>query len=79
MYWGTPVDNALDAIANDVVSSNSEERKKRGAGPLNAEDVLIIRQMLKDGHSHSYIADVFGIHKSSVTAIHTGRTWGFLK
>jgi hypothetical protein len=48
-----------------------------GKSILTEKDVREIRRLAADGiFMHKDIAQIFGIHKSVVSAIHTKRTWG---
>jgi hypothetical protein len=69
LFLGTPADNAAD-----------RERKGRGArnwrAKLTAENVLAITEQLGRGRDVAYVANDFGVHRSTIYAISTGRRWG---
>lgn len=47
-----------------------------GATKLTEEKVEVIRQLLELGeHTHSQIASMFNVDRSTITSINTGRRW----
>lgn len=62
---GTPRDNARDRAA----------RGRVGRGKLDAADVIAIKGLLSDGHTHSAIAARFGVTTSMIGQIARGESW----
>ena len=45
---------------------------------LSINDVLEIKAMLRRGDSHTTVATAYGVGKSTIGDIRTGRVWGWL-
>lgn len=78
---GDPTNNALSNLRYDTRSENIKDvlRQGRRWRKLTGEDVQAIRRLLKNGCKGKEIADRFSISQNSVSAIKTGRTFGWLR
>ena len=60
-----------------------EKRRARGLGSLHAllvgDQVVIIKARLAMGETHRNIAADYGIARSTVSGINTGRKWGWVE
>lgn len=71
---GTHQDNV-----NDCVTRNRHAKgEKMGSAKLTATDVQQIKALLKLGTPQSIIARSYQINQSSVSDIHTGKTWSHI-
>jgi group I intron endonuclease len=59
-------------------NTNSRGEKHPRARLIEAE-VVIIKQLLKDGYPPRIIAQEFGVSRGSISAIKGGRSWSFVK
>lgn len=78
---GDPANNALSNLRYDTRSENIKDVLRQGGRwrKLTREDVQEIREMLKNGYKGKEIADCFSISQNCVSAIKTGRTFGWLR
>lgn len=67
--WATPQENARDKIAHGTVRSGVEN----GNAKLTKEQVSIIRG--DNGMTHSELAAQFGVARSTISMISSGRNW----
>lgn len=62
--------------------ARGRNRKARGSASgkskLEASDVYLIRERLKEGEKNIVLAREFGVHSASITDIKMGRTWAHL-
>ncbi len=63
--------------AEDKVSKNRQSRGESNKSKLTLEEVKKIKEMLESGVSHRGIAAEFGVGKTAITYINTGRCWGW--
>jgi len=60
--------------------NNCRPTTRKGADHTNAklteQDVLDIRRMSAEGVSRKSLVELFGVSKSAIGSILTGRTWG---
>lgn len=78
LFLGTQADNNKDCIANgraDNFLKRDKRGEKNGRSKLTKELVKDIRSMLDSGATYESISNLFGICKSSVYNIKSGRTW----
>ncbi len=68
---GTDGTNMADAIERDRLPRGSERPNAR----LTEPQVVTIKVLLADGGMHKDIARRFGVHRSTITMINTGKTW----
>lgn len=80
LEWCTLSHNGLHAYANNLVDIS----KFRGANNKNTkianDDVIVIRKMFfEDKIGQITIAEKFNVSKNLISAIMTGRTWGYIQ
>lgn len=71
LKWGTRCENQLDAKKHGTYTHGSIH----GCSKLTERDVLRIRVLLKRKIKPQKIAEEFGVHQSTVSAIKTKRLW----
>lgn len=74
LYWGTSKENNRDKIKHGTLAKGN----KIGISKLTADDVLKIRGLISEGSSSGVIAKIFGVHRSTVKSIRSGKTWSWL-
>jgi len=73
LTWGTRRENQLDRL----LKGNDNRGEKHGMNKLTKTQVRKIRKLLGKKY-HKEIADVFNVHKSTISSIALKRTWGWL-
>lgn len=69
---GTQADNARDAVERGLHAHG----ERHGCSSLTTDDVVKIKKLLRDGVSHSQIADNFPcVTTSAIEAISSGNRW----
>ncbi len=76
LYLGTQRDNIDDRVRAD--RSHRPQGVKHPMVKLTEDKVLQIRQMIKTGMYHRIIAEVFGVHKVTISDINTRKRWAHL-
>lgn len=84
---GNRQNNHLDNLRWGTRSENQQDRKlhgtdSRGTGntKLTVDQVREIKQLLQsDNKTHRKIADMFGVNRSTITDINTGKRWGYVQ
>lgn len=71
LAWGTALENAGDRIEHGTQARGTSH----GIARLDPARVLAIREMSAAGASARCIADAFGVGRTTVQAILSGRTW----
>lgn len=71
LRWATPTQNSADKL----IDGDTNRGERHGNSKLTATQVLAI---FRDRRSCEAIAADYGVSKSNVLAIRTGRTWGWL-
>lgn len=71
LYYGSPARNTLDRVEHgrDFNGDRHPGRK------LSSEDVAEIRDSVDCGHTHYSVAKRFGVARTTVSAIVSGRSW----
>lgn len=64
LFLGTALDNSKDMW-----------KKRRGSAKLTPENVKKVKQMLRDGETHSSIGKAFNVKSSTISKINTGKHW----
>lgn len=77
LFLGTNQDN-MDDMKNKG-RQNKVKGEDQGSHKFTEQDIYKIRVMLKHGYKLREIAEIFAVNKSSISAIKTGRRWGWLK
>ncbi|TNH21439.1 hypothetical protein FHG89_31620 [Micromonospora orduensis] len=81
---GRPFDNRLENLRVDTPAANQADREKHGtlvegekvhAARLSVLEVKQLRLMIGGVLNQSELAEAFGVHDSTLSAIKTGRTW----
>lgn len=71
LEWCTNEYNHEHAKLTGLIASGS----RVGTSVLTERCIYAIKKMLSDGFSHGKIADFFGVTRSTITLINTGKTW----
>jgi len=75
LCWGTPSENQADRL----IHGTDIRGEKSGMSKLTEKDVRLIFQTYHDGiYSQSYLAEQFGVARTTVQAIIEKRTWKHL-
>jgi hypothetical protein len=67
-----------DAHAASLGLRCAQRGSKHSHSRLTEEDVLVVRQLCGERIPHKVIATRFGISRSAVSMLNTGRTWSWL-
>jgi len=84
---GNRQNNHLNNLRWGTKSENQQDRKvhgtnNRGIGnaKLTVDQVREIKRLLQcGGKTHKRIAEMFGVKRSAITDINTGKRWGYVK
>lgn len=71
LAWGSPKENCDDALRNGLRLRG----EKSPTSKLRLKDVRKIRSLLSKGVHQRQLAKRFGVAKSTITAINTGKIW----
>jgi hypothetical protein len=74
LRWATPKENNWDRV--DHGTDNRGERC--GTHKLKEPEVFEIDRLLSSGSSHQDLADLYGVHRCTITDIAKGKNWGWL-
>jgi len=66
LFLGTQKDNVQDCIAKG---------RRRGRAMLTAEEVRMIKSLLRQGHLIPKVAEQFGVARSTIGMISCNRSW----
>jgi hypothetical protein len=72
LFLGTRFDNMRDA----ALKGRMHPGERHGRAKLSNANVADIRAALSAGTKQSHIAKDFGVHKTTISDIATGRCWG---
>lgn len=72
LCWGTKSKNA----GEDKLRDGTDNRGSKHAMARLTEEQVI--EIFADGRTYQKIADTYGVSKPTITAIKTGRNWGWL-
>ena len=76
LRWGTHKENFADSVRLGVMGEGSCSGNTR----LTKWEVQWIKRFLKHGFAkQDYLAEIFGVAKSTISAISVGRNWGWLE
>lgn len=75
LYWGSHSQNHHDKIAHGTMARGS----KQGQSVLNETSVLEIKRRLADGEQGAVLAGEFGVARSTISAIRSGKNWSWLE
>lgn len=73
LFIGTPKDNTQDMIAKGRHSHGERAAKK-----LSKTDVTVIRERARSGGNHRLIAADYGVSRSLVSSIASGKRWAYV-
>jgi hypothetical protein len=71
LRWATPKENMADQVAHGTRRVGNSVPSSR----LNDRDVTSIRTRLANGETHSSIAKKYGVARSTISWIKSGKTW----
>ncbi len=71
LEWCTREQNEMHALSVGLKPSG----ENCGASKLKESEVLIIREMAYQGHTHKHIASKFNVIRSTISCIISGKTW----
>ena len=75
LFLGTQKENMQDAVKKGRSSFG-----RKHAGVKYTEDIVRdVRDLADKDYNHSWIASLYGMHKSYVSAIHLRKRWGYLE
>lgn len=75
LQWCTHKDNVQYSIRAGNYVSAAKQGENNGRALLTVNDVVEIKQMLKDGVSNIKIGEKFGVAPSTIWNIKAGNTW----
>lgn len=79
-YYGKEEPNGLSGIEKERTEQSEKLKGELGSNSkLNEQQVKEIKQLIKDGVSHRVIAKMFGVSKSAIGDIGSGRCWSHVK
>lgn len=74
LRWATSTENKADMQKHGTV-----QRGNRAAySALTEDDVQVIRQLLRNS-THAEIAEMYGVHRATITAISNEISWSWMK
>jgi hypothetical protein len=71
LMWGTHARNAADMKA----IGNTTAGERNAMAKLTAAQVIAIRTMLSQGAGCAEVAELFGVHRRTISDIRSGKTW----
>lgn len=84
---GDPSNNWLDNLCWETHDENDADKKRHGRQPmgskshlarLHEDDIPVIRRLLADGFGQTMIARRFGVARTTISSIATGRNWAHI-
>lgn len=79
LFLGNHSDNAKDMVIKQRHCKKGQfktgHKGFKGNAKLIEKDLSLIRKLLKEGNSHSFIASLFKVSRTTITEINRGRTW----
>lgn len=76
LEWCTVSENLVHAYAHGLTSTKGNNSR---VAKLTEKDVVSIKEMIRDGHRLIDIAKQFGVRKSTISQIKSGRNWSHVK
>lgn len=73
LEWVTPSENILHGLSLGIMNTAKGEQKKNSK--FKNSEVSEIKIMLREGVLGTVIANKFGVHKSIIYSIKSGKTW----
>lgn len=89
-HWAIKKGKEYSTNPNDYISlcyschrkydMTAEDFKRLGREPvLKAEQVVEVKELLRQGHTNQSIADKYGVYNQIISKIKTGKTWSHIK
>lgn len=78
LYWGTPADNARDAVRHGSFDGRWRNDRHPTA-KLSEKDVRQIRRDIEIGWKVSVLAKHYEVSESTISMIKSGANWGWLQ
>lgn len=76
LFLGTKLDNTKDMISKGRKGNNKGE--KNGPAKLTNNDVINIRQLISKGILQKFIAIVYNVDRTTISAINVGKSWSHI-
>jgi hypothetical protein len=76
LFLGTYNDNNKDRTRKGRTVAHHGE--KQGSAKLKEEEVVDIKRFINAGIQKTWIAKLYGVHKSTIDYIFRGKNWGYL-
>jgi hypothetical protein len=77
LYYGTPKENADDAVRNGKQRPGISLGEKHGSHKLTEIDVIAILAYHAQGKPYRRIANYFGVNEMTVRDVCVGKTWAW--
>jgi hypothetical protein len=74
LQWGSPQENKLDTIIHGTFPLG----ERTSGAKLSTREVRVIRQRAAEGEPNWLLAQEFKVHKSTIIAIATRKSWAWL-
>jgi hypothetical protein len=74
LYWGTSKQNHKDKIKHGT----DPKGERNPFAKLSNTDVIQIRKLCERGFTHSTIANMFGVYRTTIGRILGGKNWGHI-
>lgn len=72
---GTHVDNGRDMVERGRGRNGQLAGEENGNAKLTAVDVAVIRVLIAKGAANTDIAETYGVHHATISAIRRGKSW----
>ena len=78
LFLGTYQDNVDDMRGKHRDAYGQNKGEINGASRLKSVDIPDIRRMLVDGHTKTYIGQIYNVSRKTITKIAAKQTWGHI-
>jgi hypothetical protein len=78
LRWDTHAENIRDSVRHGTHCRTGPRGSRNGSAKLKEDDILAIRQMIRNGMTKTEIASRFGVHRYQIYSIETGKTWSHI-
>ena len=75
LMTGIRLKHAQQNTVNTLCIKNIAKGERVGRSKLNEKNVLVIKEMLRNGVRQRIIANKFGVSQLTISAIKTGKSW----
>lgn len=79
LSWNTPKRNYLDYTKPSMINFSDRRGSKNKNSKLKESDILVIRNLIKEGILFNEIGKRFGVSATSISAIKTNKLWSHVK